>query len=204
MSNENTREVKTRIAFGKYCRSARKTLFPELTIDEFAKRIDISGPYLTRIELGKVSLPSEKVIAALSNLLGFKPDFFEALSNDDKHPLCSKLNIDITSVDSILPTCFSSNGIDYAKGDVLSISDFLRFFGELCVGASEFFGTTTNLQNQDSLTVKDVLNEVLPCMNGTLLPIREHAFRSMLIARTKRIRELEQKSENHNKEGCKK
>jgi len=187
MKQSENSKPKFNLVFGKHCRSARKALFPELTIEQFASKIPLTGPYLTRIELGQVPVPSATVMAALSDLLGFNPDFLEHLQDGRTHPLLEKLEIDLKDVNSILPSYFLSKDLISAKEESFSISDFLRFFGELCIAASERIHSVSELEIRKPLSIYRILNKILSS-NPVFLPLREHAVQSMFLARTRRTR----------------
>ena len=57
MAGRKPKERDYNRSFGSFIRALRKTQFPSMTIDEFAKLLGITGPYQTKVELGKVPPP---------------------------------------------------------------------------------------------------------------------------------------------------
>lgn len=56
--------------FGEFLRYNRKACYPKLTIKEFAeKKLGITGPYLSTLELGTVPPPSDKVLRIIAEVL---------------------------------------------------------------------------------------------------------------------------------------
>lgn len=69
MVAEKIDRSKYRKRFGSYLRSKREKKFPDLSGAKFAASINITGPYLSNIERGKVDPPSKEVVKRLAKKL---------------------------------------------------------------------------------------------------------------------------------------
>lgn len=65
--------------FGAFIRERR--LEKKLGLREFAKKINVSATYISRIESGACSSPSEKRIIEMAKVLGGDPDFYLAMGD---------------------------------------------------------------------------------------------------------------------------
>jgi HTH-type transcriptional regulator, competence development regulator len=69
--------------FGKYARACRerlRTTDPRYSVRQVAQRIDVEPAYLSKIERGEVSPPSEATTVRLAKELDEDPDVFLALA----------------------------------------------------------------------------------------------------------------------------
>ena len=60
------------MAFGRFIRRQREKR--EMTLTELARRVDVSIPYLSRIERERENPPSDRLMEALARALGLATD----------------------------------------------------------------------------------------------------------------------------------
>lgn len=63
------------IPFGEYIRQARLSLKPSLSLRKCAKTVDITAPYLSGIERGRLGSPAHDVILKIAEVLNINPDY---------------------------------------------------------------------------------------------------------------------------------
>ena len=173
--------------FGRDIREARKLLFPELTIREFAESIGITGPHLTKIELGKVSPPREDVMRKLALKLNIPFQFLFLIAHG-RDPDSQCFPFIIRSMDDPLPTFFQLplvGGSQYLYDYQLSQSEIAKYLGELLLHVSSLL-KNKEIEEFDKIgSVTELLRTVLFDSNLELAEARSRAFRAMYFTHNK-------------------
>jgi len=154
-----------RRAIGQMLRSRRKFHHPKKTLQEFADLIGITGPYLTRIELGQVQLPSEQVLRKLASNLN--------LSYSSLLTLIQKIEDNNPTV-LIFPSPF-----DNTPAWTLSLSQAMGFFGHLLLDLSSQIEQGKSYELDLSAPLSSILDTALISNEPMFREARQRAFRRL-------------------------
>lgn len=170
-------------SFGSFIRAIRKVRFPDSTIEEFAGKLGISGPYLTRIELGKVPPPAREIVLALAGIFNMNPRVLLGLAGwpqtDVEMSWETSSGEIVRTRDILLHETFDTELIGYGFG--ISVTpEMLRYWADL------FMSIADHLERQEIdpdieriLDHTSVLNYALFSVEDPFPKIRNEVYEKM-------------------------
>lgn len=170
-------------SFGSFIRAIRKVRFPDSTIEDFARKLGISGPYLTRIELGKVPPPAREIVLALADIFNVNPRVLLGLAGwpqTDVEMCWETSSGEILRTHNILlHETFDTELIGYGFGIAVT-PEMLRYWAAL------FMSTADHLERKEidpgvekNLDHTSVLNYALFCVDDPFPKIRNEVYEKM-------------------------
>lgn len=95
--------------FGPHVRKVRQERFPDVSVQDFAESIGITGPYLSNIENCKVPPPSDTVVKAIAEKLGEDVDVLLAMAGYIDPDLITSLDPKSPQLDTLKIIRFMRN-----------------------------------------------------------------------------------------------
>ncbi|GEM_PF-5539597 len=176
--------------FGPYVRALRIIRLPYLTIERVARLIGITGPYLTKIELGKVPPPSRNAILNMASILSENPDTLLAMAGyigGSSSPM--HLTEDSLEHSTLRNSYLGTQSISLPEGQsFFTISpELLRYWSLLLTKLSEYSWRGIHLPGPKGLDHTNIISYSMFSDESPYPEIRDEVMKEF-IAREDKIR----------------
>lgn len=169
-------------SFGSLVRALRKIRFPAMTIEEFAELLGITGPYQTKIELGKVPPPSQEIVLALAETLQANPKVLLGMAGypqHDHHVSWVSEGVERYSRSELLLDEHFDLTLLGDKFGIVATPGILRYWGILCKRIAEYIEKGEILPEDLKLDHTNIISFALLRSEAPFPEIRTEALKEL-------------------------